>query len=139
MPDRHNTIFALLCERCGLSTDEAARYLEADSASIRAWSSGERPCADAVIAQLRLLYRQISATAEQAMRHFVNFSQGQGAPAEVEISLAASDAAAQRLGLPCIGAHRAVLGMVAARAHGTRFTVVAEDVASPPEALPSDV
>jgi hypothetical protein len=130
MPDRSDTIFALLCERCGLSIAEAARYLETDSATIRAWSAGERPCTDAIIAQLRLLYRQISAVAEQAMRHFVDFSQGQGAPAEVEISLAASDAGAQRLGLPCIGAHRAVLGMVAARAHGTRFTVVAEDVAA---------
>ncbi|HVJ42293.1 MAG TPA: hypothetical protein VM639_12385 [Dongiaceae bacterium] len=126
MTDRSLTVFALLCERCGLSTDEAARYLETDHATIADWSSGAQACSDNVIAQLRLLYRQISATAEQAMRHFVNFSQGQGSPAEVEISLAADDAAAQRLGLPCIGAHRAVLGMVVARAHGTHFVLARE-------------
>ncbi len=138
MPERSRTVFALLCDRCGLSTAEAARYLETDSATIRAWSSGAQSCSDNVIAQLRLLYRQISATAEQAMRHFVDFSQNQGAPAEVEISLAADDVTAQRLGLPCIGAHRAVLGMVIARAHGTRFLLVNDSSATEPEQLPSD-
>lgn len=126
MTDRSPTVFALLCERCGLSADEAARYLEAEPAAVSAWSSGAQPCPDNAVAQLRLLYRQISVMAEQAMRQFVNFSQGQGSPAEVEISLAADDAAAQRLGLPCRGAHRAVLGMVIARAHGTRFVLATE-------------
>ncbi|HVJ36009.1 MAG TPA: hypothetical protein VND94_23090 [Terriglobia bacterium] len=131
MTDRSPTVFALLCERCGLSADEAARYLEADPAAVAAWSSGAQACSDNIVAQLRLLYRQISVMAEQAMRQFVTFSQGQGSPAEVEISLAPDDAAAQRLGLPCMGAHRAVLGMVIARAHGTRFVLVGEGVQLP--------
>jgi hypothetical protein len=118
------TPFSLLCDRCGLSADEAARFLEVDAETVRLWSSGLQACPDADIAQMRLLYRQISVTAEQAMRHFVNFAQSQGSPAEVELGLAVDDAAAQRLGLPCVGAHRAVLGMVIARAHGTRFVLV---------------
>jgi hypothetical protein len=114
----------LLCDRCGLSVDEAARFLEVDAETVRLWSAGRQACPDAYIAQMRLLYRQISAMAEQAMRHFVNFTQTQGSPAEVELGLAKDDVAAQRLGLPCVGAHRAVLGMVVARAHGTRFVLV---------------
>jgi hypothetical protein len=120
------TPFALLCERCGLTTTEAARYLEVDLETVRHWWSGEGTCPDQMIAQMRLLYRQISAIAEQAMQQFVNFNQTLGSPAEVEIGLVGDDAAAQRLGLPCVGAHRAVLGMVIARAHGTRFVLQAD-------------
>ncbi len=124
------TPFSLLCDRCGLSADEAARFLEVEAGTVQHWSSGEMACPDSFVAQLRLLYRQISATAEQAMRHFVNFSQSQGSPAEVELGLAVDDAAAQHLGLPCVGAHRAVLGMVIARAHGTRFLLVEQGAAA---------
>jgi len=123
------TPFALLCERCGLTLAEAARYLEADPETVRGWWSGGTSCPDQVIGQMRLLYRQISVNAEQAMRQFVEFNQTQGSPAEVEIGVAPDDATAQRLGLPCIGAHRAMLGMVIARAHGTRFVLQAEDAA----------
>jgi hypothetical protein len=127
MTGHATTAFALLCDRCGLTLTEAARYLETDEETVLGWSSGNLACSDHIIAQLRLLYRQISATAEQAMRRFASFTQNQGSPAEVEVGLVADDATAQRLGLPCIGAHRAALGMVIARSHGTRFVLLAPE------------
>jgi hypothetical protein len=132
------TPFSLLCHRCGLSRAEAARFLEVDEATVEGWDSGKVACPDGFMAQMRLLYRQISAIAEQAMQHFVNFSKSQGAPAEVELGAAATDADAQRLGLPCVGAHHAVLGMVIARAHGTRFVLVAQTPAEDERQLKSE-
>lgn len=130
MNQHATTAFALLCERCGLSLTEAARYLEADDETVQSWSTGELDCPDQVVAQLRLLYRQISVTAEKAMRRFAGYTQSEGSPAEVEVSLVTDDATAQRLGLPCIGAHRAALGMVIARAHGTRFVLATDGAGS---------
>ena len=132
MNQHATTAFALLCDRCGLSLTEAARYLETDDETVRRWSGGDLACPDQVVAQLRLLYRQISVTAEQAMRRFAGFTQSDGSPAEVEITLVTDDATAQRLGLPCIGAHRAALGMVIARAHGTRFVLAADNATARP-------
>ena len=118
------TPFILLCERCGLSPRDAAGYLDTTDELIALWSRDHLSCPDHVIGQLRLLYRQISAVAEAAMRDFVELSRRQGAIAEVNLQVAADDEAARQLGLPCIGAHRAALGLVIARAHGTRFVLV---------------
>ena len=118
------TPFSLLCDRCGLTSEATAVYLETTAELIALWSRDARSCPDHVIGQLRLLYRQISAFAEAAMRDFAELSRRQGAVAEVELRVAGDDEGARALGLPCVGAHRAALGMVIARAHGTRFVLV---------------
>lgn len=106
---------ALLLDRCGLSIREGAAFLDVREDTIKSWRSGRNPTPPKVVTELRSLYRQIERAAHQAVViiDHVPFD------AIVELGVAADDHEAQSLGLPCVGAHVAVLGLVVAQTDRT--------------------
>lgn len=103
------SLYALLRGRCGLSLREAAAFHAVPIDTVTSWSSGRRRAPPGVIRELRDLYGRIEAAAHQAVDVIG------GDISEVELGIAADDREAQSLGWPCVGAHAAVLGLVAAR------------------------
>lgn len=117
------TPFALLIDRCGLSHREAAAFLDVSEASIASMAAGRRSTPQGIVEELRALYALIRRGADQA----IAFIEGwEDPPEEIELGLAADDHEAQspEIGLPCVGAHAAMLGMVAAGLKGRRVTIV---------------
>ncbi len=106
------TLAALLIGRCGLSHREAADVLGVRLDTVKSWSSGRNPMPPGAVDELRALYARIERTATEAVA--VVSKRGAGVDV-VELGLAADDAEAQALGWPCVGAHAAALGVVAAR------------------------
>lgn len=109
------TLFALLIDRCGLSHQEAAEFLQVRRDTVHSWSTDRRPAPAGVIGQLRALYRAIDRAANEAMAELGRAIKQRGAPEVIELGLASDDHEARSLGLPCVGAHAALLGLVAAR------------------------
>jgi len=105
------TLTSLLIDRCGLSHREAADFLTVRIDTVKSWSSGRNGTPEGAIAELRGLYARIETAAGEALT-VINHAP---ADAEIEIGMAADDYEAQHLGWPCVGAHAAVLGLVAAR------------------------
>src|SRR6202040_2016071 len=58
------TPFAVLAERCGLSQREAAEFLKVRLDTVKSWSAGRNAAKPAVLAELRALYGDIQAAAE---------------------------------------------------------------------------
>lgn len=46
------TMFKLVCESCGLSVREAAKFLGAKLDTVKSWSSGRNPAPESVIEKL---------------------------------------------------------------------------------------
>jgi len=109
------TLFALLLDRCGLSYREAADFLSMRLDSVKSCAVGRRTAPPGAIAELRALYRQIERAADEAVGDMRALIKKRGAPEEIELGIASDDHEAQSLGLPCVGAHAALLGLVAAR------------------------
>ncbi len=105
------TAFSLLLDRCGLSHREAAEFRGCSIESIRSWGSGRTRTPEAVIAQFRMLYAHIEVAAAEVLALIAAESAG----CDIELGLASDDADARSLGWPCVGAHAAVFGIVAAR------------------------
>lgn len=106
------TAYALLLARCGLSTGEAARLHGVRPDTTKKWSQGTRSAHPDAIDELRALYRQIEHAATDTL---AQMRRARPKPTAVELGLASDDHEAQQLGLPCVGAHEALLGLVAAR------------------------
>lgn len=109
------TTYALLLERCGLNLREAADFHRVRPDTVRSWSSGRNPASAGAIAELRDLYARIERAAGGGMAQIQNLGRQHRLPDMIELGLAADDAEAQSLGWPCVGAHAAVLGLVAVR------------------------
>lgn len=105
------TTFALLLQRCGLSHRETAAFLGVRLDTVNSWSSGRNPTPPGAIEELRRLYRRI----EHAAAQMITLRAQSGQLGGVELGLAGDDAEAQARGWPCVGAQRAMLGIVAAR------------------------
>jgi hypothetical protein len=105
------TLYDLLRQRCGLSQQEAADLHAASLDSVKSWCSGRRTAPESAIEELRSLYARIERAAAEGVR---TIRRHRGASV-VELGLASDDHEAQTLGWPCVGAHAAVLGIVAAR------------------------
>lgn len=110
------TTFSLLLSRCGLSHREAADHLGVRPDTVRSWSCGRNPTPSGVIAELRALYHAIEIAAARHVAE-IEWLIAWQRPESVEIGLAATDAEARArpIGLPCVGAHAALIGLVAAR------------------------
>lgn len=104
------TTYALLLDRCGMSQREAAAFHGVRPDTVKSWAAARRAAPDGVIAELRVLYARI----ERAAAEGVKTIKTQRAT-EVDLGLASDDHEARSLGWPCVGAHAAVLGLVAAR------------------------
>jgi hypothetical protein len=107
------TAYALLLARCGLSQPDAAAFHGVRLDTVKSWSAGRNPVPAGVTLNLRTLYTQIERGARRALgeiaRHRADV---------IEIGLAADDHEARSLGLPCVGAHAAMLGIVVAGCGG---------------------
>lgn len=108
------TTFSLLCDRCGLSQQTAADLLNVRLDTVKSWSNGRNGCPPGVIEQLRALYAIIERSAAEALKQIKRIKPK---PDEIEIGIASDDHEARQppIGLPCVGAHAAVLGLVAAK------------------------
>lgn len=108
------SLYALLRERCGLSIREAAEFHAVPVNTVTKWSSGDRNAPPGVVAELRELYATIEDIADEAVAAVDQAKSEQGSPPEaVELGLASDDYEAQQLGLPCVGAHAAAVGLAA--------------------------
>lgn len=103
------TAFYCLMTACGLSNQEAADFLGVSLGSIEGWKSGRRNAPDGVFSEMRTLWRSMMSAAQMAAETIE-----QSGVEETEIGLASDDHEAEHLGLPCVGAHRALLGMIIA-------------------------
>jgi hypothetical protein len=101
--------FHALIQACGLSLREAAEFLNAREDTIKSWSSGRRSTPDGALAELAGLAARIVKSAHEGLAEIDRHE-----TAEIELGLACDDYEAQALGWPCVGAHRACLGLVAA-------------------------
>jgi len=104
------TVFALLLDRCGLSHREAADVLGVRLDTVKSWAAGRNRAPPGAVADLRTIYARIERAAEEALAVI-----REQAPELVEIGLASDDHEARSLGWPCVGAHAALLGLIAAR------------------------
>ncbi len=102
------TPYALLLQSCGLSQSEAAEFHGVRLDTIKSWNSGRAPARPGAIAELRALYAQIVVAAENALGALRDVA---GA-AEIEIGYPADNDEARALGFPCVGAWRAMCGLV---------------------------
>lgn len=108
------SLYALLRDRCGLSIREAAAFHDVPVNTVTKWSSGDRNAPPGVIAELRDLYAVIEKIADQAIAAINQAEEAQGSPPEtIELGLASDDYEARQLGVPCVGAHAAAIGLVA--------------------------
>lgn len=103
------TAYALLLNRCGLTHEDAAKIHDAKPEAVKNWAIGKKDAPEDAIEELRDLFQMIQIMAYDA----VDMIEKQD-PAGVELELARDDAEANELGLPCVGAHAAALGTVAA-------------------------
>ena len=104
------TLFSLLRQACGLSPREAAGALGVGLSSVKQWDAG-RSAPDGVLAELRGLHSVIRRASEEAFQAMSATPIG----AEIEIGYPADDHEAQSLGLPCVGAWRAMCAGAIAR------------------------
>lgn len=121
------TVFSLLCQVCGLSTREAAAFLNTRPDTVKSWSSGRRTPPETVLSELATLADQIDEAADNVIEVIQsNVAVQQSAPDKIVMGLASDDHEARDLGLPCAGSHRALLGLVVARgmAEGYTFEIV---------------
>lgn len=69
-----------------------------------------------MIVELRKLYAQIELAADWSIQQYEAICEQQGIkPSSIELGLSSDDREAKQRGFPCIGAHAAALGIVAAR------------------------
>lgn len=114
------TTLALLINRCGLSQREAAEFLSSSPSHIDKASSGKRSTPPGQIAELQELYASIESAAAEAVAAMSGIPAG----AAIELGYAADDHEARDLGWPCVGAQRAMLGIVVARLAGREIRLV---------------
>ncbi|MEC9266688.1 MAG: hypothetical protein VX464_11565 [Pseudomonadota bacterium] len=79
---------------------------------MKSWSAGRNGTPDQVLAEMAALYARIEEAADVAS----DLIDAQDVAGEIELGIASDDHEAQSLGWPCVGAHRAVLAIVVARA-----------------------
>ena len=104
------TPFSLMIQACGLSPAEAASFFGLRKDTVDQWLRGRRDPHPDVIERLRGLYDVISNTALEA----VETIQETAPEGEIEIGYPADDHEALALGMPCVGAWRAMAAIVIA-------------------------
>ncbi len=106
------TLYSLLLQACGLSIREAAELHKVRDDTVKSWSAGRRTPPDGIVEQLRQLYDTIVQAADQAIETIETESEER--LEAIEIGYPADDHEARQLGLPCIGAWRALAAIIAA-------------------------
>ena len=117
------TLFAVLAQVCGLSHKEAADFLGVRVDTVKSWSAGRSQPPVGVLDELSLLATRIIAVADGVVGGIIAHAPGDPGAGVVELGVASDDHEAQDLGWPCVGAHRAAIGLAAARAMIEGYTV----------------
>lgn len=109
------SLYAALQDLCGLSNRESATLFNVSFSSIEKWRKGDRNLAPrGVIQALADLYAQQRKAAKAGLDITQEQIKAHGPKGAVPLGFCTDDAEAQSLGWPCVGAHRAMLGMLAA-------------------------
>lgn len=108
------TPYALLLQACGLSQREAADLHDVRLDTVKSWAAGRREAPPAAIGELRALWWRIRSTANKAIEA-IRARRAPGAVDDIEIPYPETDEQARALGLPCVGAWRAVTAIVIAK------------------------
>lgn len=108
------TPYLLLIQACGLSQREAAELRGVRIDTVKSWCTGRNTAPQQALDQLRDLYALMVDTSEQA----IDAIQQTPVDAAIVLGYPADDHEAQSLGLPCVGAWRAMAGMVIAALGG---------------------
>jgi len=116
------TIFSLLSQTCGLSHREAAEWLGVRLDTVKSWSAGRNGTPDRVINNLVDLAAKIDIAANEAIDCIDEVASSCGERRTIEIGLSSDDAEAQSLGWPCVGAHKAVSGLIVSRGMAAGYT-----------------
>lgn len=103
------TAYALLLDRCGMSHKDAAKFHDVKLEVVNGWATGKKEAPEDAIYGLRDVYHMIQSMAYDAVDMI-----DKQKPAGIELELAKDEAEAIELGLPCIGAHEAALGIIVA-------------------------
>ena len=110
------TTYALILARCGLSHREAANVHNVRLDTVKSWATGRNNAPAGAINELRTRHAQIERAAGEGIAQIAILTDSHGQPDAARLTLSNSDADAQTRGWPCVGAHAAVLGLIAARA-----------------------
>jgi hypothetical protein len=109
------TLFALLCQVCGLSHREAAEFHGVRLDTVKSWSAGRNRPPEGVIRDLAQLAERIDHAAAGAAAQIEAMVAGRsGRPDEIELGLASDDVEARAIGWPCVGAQRACVARIVA-------------------------
>ena len=81
----------------------------------RTWSTDKNATPKSVIDEMRALYASIEHAADDAVAAIRSRIKEHGQPRRLEWGVAADEHEAQQLGLPCVGAHQALIGLITAR------------------------
>lgn len=115
--------FADLLGDCGLTRRDAAALFGIPAETVDRWCADGAPrrAHDA----LTRLDRQIEAAAARTLTQLAAMPIAER-PGMIELGVAATDEEAHSLGLPCVGAHRALLGriVIGGTARGPAFAIV---------------
>lgn len=116
------TPFAVLRQACGLSQREAANFLGHEKiGSVKQWETA-RAAGPGVLRELAELARHIEATAARNLTAMREIIAGHDGP--IEIGYPADDHEARELGMPCVGAWRAMLSRVLPHFDPARIVLV---------------
>ena len=100
------TLFKLFLQSTGLSTREAARFLNVSPDTVKSWSSGRNNCPDGVLDEMSELINRQNRFAKEIM-DIIEKKSGID-----EIGYCTDDHEAQGLGLPTKSTHDAVIRRV---------------------------
>jgi len=103
------TMFKLVCDSCGLSIREAAKFLDVKLDTAKSWSSGRNTAPESMIDKLIELSVRIDVAAQEELLRIDEARAGEGIPERIELTIPLTDTEAQTLGWPCIGTHRAII------------------------------
>jgi DNA-binding transcriptional regulator YiaG len=108
------TPFAVLIERCGLSQREAAEFLKVRLDTVKSWCAGRNVAKPAVLAELRGLYINIEAAAEQLAQdnqRLLEQQRERGLQSAIVFGIAETDDVASVYGFPSKGPYMAAVGL----------------------------
>lgn len=109
------SLYVSLQGLCGLSNREAAEFFGVSPSSIDKWRLSTRnPPPRGALEALADLHARQRKAAEAMFKIVQQQVKAHGADGSIDLGFCSDDAEAQSLGWPCVGAHRAVLAMVAA-------------------------
>lgn len=119
------TLFKLLLQSTGLSTREAACFLNVSLDTVKSWNSGRNNCPDGALNEMSELIDRQNGAADAVLDVIEGQIGRRGDPEGIVIGYCADDDEAQELGWPFKSCHDAVIRrVIESLDEGLRETVV---------------